>query len=207
MHSLRPWRAIAISAIALACFALAGVSLVAFTQEQTRARIAANERSQLLRALNQLIAPERYDNALLEDRREVVDAKWFSDEGGITVYRARRDGKPVALLIATEAPDGYSGAIKLLIGINYDGSLSGVRVQAHRETPGLGDAIEVRRSDWILQFTGLSLQNPSLHRWKVKRDGGEFDQFTGATITPRAVVGAVRETLLYYRIHRDELFS
>jgi electron transport complex protein RnfG len=125
----------------------------------------------------------------------------------VTVYRARLHGEPVALVIAAVAPDGYSGTIRLLVGINVDGSLSGVRVVAHRETPGLGDAIEEERSDWILGFTGKSLQNPPLQKWAVKKDGGAFDQLTGATITPRAVVKAVRQALLYYRDQKDALFA
>jgi electron transport complex protein RnfG len=105
------------------------------------------------------------------------------------------------------APDGYSGTIRLLVGINLDGSLSGVRTLAHRETPGLGDKIEAERNDWILGFDGKSLDNPSLASWQVKRDGGAFDQFTGATITPRAVVKAVRNSLIYYRDNHAALFA
>jgi electron transport complex protein RnfG len=125
----------------------------------------------------------------------------------VTVYRARREGKPIALVMAPVAPDGYSGAIKLLIGIGYDGTLTGVRVSAHHETPGLGDAIDEERSDWIFGFDGKSLDNPPLDRWRVKRDGGAFDQLTGATITPRAIVKAVKKSLLYYREHRADLFA
>jgi electron transport complex protein RnfG len=123
------------------------------------------------------------------------------------VYRALKDAKPVALVMSVIAPDGYSGSIKLLVGINTDGTLSGVRAVAHRETPGLGDAIEEQRSDWVQQFNGASLENPPLDRWKVRKDGGDFDQLTGATITPRAVVQAVRNALLYYRQHRETLFA
>src|SRR5690606_4959952 len=113
----------------------------------------------------------------------------------VTVYRAFRGGEPVAALFNSVAPDGYSGEIRLLVGVRVDGSLSGVRVLSHKETPGLGDPIEVRHSDWITRFSGLSLENPPFERWKVRRDGGDFDQFTGATITPRAVVKATRNTL------------
>ena len=114
---------------------------------------------------------------------------------------------PIALVMATTAPDGYSGSIRLLVGINIDGSLSGVRVVAHRETPGLGDAIDEDRSDWIRIFDGKSLQDPPEERWAVRKDGGAFDQLTGATVTPRAVVKAVRQALLYYREHQQALFS
>jgi electron transport complex protein RnfG len=104
-------------------------------------------------------------------------------------------------------PDGYSGPIKLLVAVNYDGTLGGVRVISHKETPGLGDKIEESRSDWVLGFNGKSLTDPLLEKWKVKRDGGIFDQFTGATITPRSIVSAVKHTLLYERDHRDALYA
>ena len=107
----------------------------------------------------------------------------------------------------TEAPVGNSGTIKMLIGINYDGTIAGVRVLSHAETPGLGDKIETAKSDWILSFDGKSIGNPAVDQWKVKKDGGIFDQFSGATITPRAVVGATRRTLEYFNAHRDEIFK
>jgi electron transport complex protein RnfG len=113
----------------------------------------------------------------------------------------------VAAVLASIAPDGYAGTIKLLVGINYDGSIAGVRVVSHKETPGLGDAIEAERSDWILGFNGHSLREPGEERWKVKKDGGIFDQFSGATITPRAIVAAVHNTLSYYQNNREALFA
>jgi electron transport complex protein RnfG len=113
----------------------------------------------------------------------------------------------VAAIISTVAPQGYNGNIYLLVAIRYSGKLAGVRVVKHRETPGLGDAIDEKRSDWISSFDNKSLQNPAPKDWKVKRDGGVFDQFTGATITPRAVVDAVYKTLQYFEKHRDELFT
>ena len=125
----------------------------------------------------------------------------------VTVYRARKQGKPVALALTTFAPDGYNGTIKILVGINYNGSLAGIRIVSHHETPGLGDAIETDRSNWVYQFNNKSLVNPTPKKWGVKRDGGVFDQFTGATITPRAVVKAVYRSLLYYQANRKMLFS
>jgi electron transport complex protein RnfG len=196
-----------ITAAILLLFALIGTAMVAYTYDSTRERIAANERATLLRKLHRLIPRESYDNALLQDTLQVQNETLLGTADPVTVYRARMHGKPVALVIAAVAPDGYSGAIRLLVGINVDGSLSGVRVVAHRETPGLGDGIEEDRSDWILGFTGKSLQNPTLQGWAVKKDGGAFDQLTGATITPRAVVKAVRQALLYYRDHKDALFA
>ena len=196
-----------ITATILLLFALAGTALVAFTYDSTRERIAANERATLQRKLNLLIPPQAYDNTLLEDTLQVRDAAVFGTEQPVTVYRARQGDAPVGLVMATTAPDGYSGSIRLLVGINVNGTLGGVRVVAHRETPGLGDAIDEERSDWIRIFDGKSLDNPPQARWAVRKDGGDFDQFTGATVTPRAIVKAVRQALLYYSEHQPALFT
>lgn len=201
------YRQIIITTIILLLFAMIGTLMVAYTFEQTRDQIAANERATLLRKLHRLIAPEQHDNVLLEDAVSVRDEALLGSDEPVMVYRARKNGEPVALVIAAIAPDGYNGSIKLLVGINVDGTLSGVRVVTHRETPGLGDAIDETRSDWIHVFDGKSLQAPDLSRWSVKKDGGDFDQLTGATITPRAVVKAARNALLYYRDHQEALFA
>ena len=201
------YRQIIITTIILLLFAVAGTTLVAYTFEKTRDQIAANERATLLRKLHRLIPADQHDNVLLEDTITARDEALLGSEEPVMVYRARRNGEPVALVIAAIAPDGYSGSIKLLVGINVDGTLSGVRVIAHRETPGLGDAIDENRSDWIYIFDGKSLQAPDVDRWAVKKDGGDFDQLTGATITPRAVVKAARNALLYYRDHQEALFA
>lgn len=199
------YRQITITAIILLLFAIIGTAMVAATYEGTREQIAANERATLLRKLSQLIPPDLYDNNFLDDTIEVLDPALAGSP--VRVYRARRNNKPVALVMTALAPDGYSGSIRLLVGIHHDGSLAGVRVVAHRETPGLGDAIDEQRSGWIYQFNNRSLDNPPLPQWKVRKDGGNFNQLTGATITPRAIVKAVRETLLYYRAHRTRLFA
>jgi electron transport complex protein RnfG len=201
------YRQILITAFILLTFALIGTALVAFTFDNTRERIAANERAALLNKLNRLIPPERYDNVLLEDTVQARNEKLLGTNEPVTVYRARKQGRPVALVIAPIAPDGYSGTIRLLVGINVDGSLSGVRAVSHRETPGLGDAIDEERSNWIRTFDGKSLSSPPLDRWEVRKDGGDFDQFTGATITPRAVVKAVRGALVFYREYGEALFA
>ena len=201
------YRQIIITTIILLLFAIVGTTLVAFTHDQTREQITANERATLLRKLHRLITPDQHDNMLLEDTVSVLDETLLGSDKPVMVYRARKDGEPVALVIAAIAPDGYSGSIKLLVGIRVDGTLSGVRVVAHRETPGLGDAIDETRSDWIHIFDNKSLQSPGVSRWAVKKDGGDFDQLTGATITPRAVVKATRNALLYYRDHQEALFA
>lgn len=202
-----PLKKMLLSASLLALFAVLGTALVAFTYENTRERIAQNERAVLLQGLHALIPPERHDNDLTLDRIEVRDPALLGSTAPQQVFRARAAGQPVALALTAAAPDGYSGDIQLLIAINHDGSLAGVRVTAHRETPGLGDKIDVSRSDWLLGFAGRSLTNPPPAQWKVKKDGGVFDQFTGATVTPRAVVKAVHNALNYYQQHRDTLFD
>jgi electron transport complex protein RnfG len=196
-----------ITAVILFLFAITGTAMVASTYENTRERIAANERETLLRKLHALIEPSRHDNELIEDTVRVSNDALFGTADPVAIYRARMGSRPVALVLPTVAPDGYNGKIKLLVGINYDGTLAGVRVIAHKETPGLGDGIESERSDWIYGFDGKSLDNPVTARWRVRKDGGEFDQLTGATITPRAIVRAVRESLLYYSKNRDSLFG
>lgn len=195
-----------IAAGILALFAIAGTSLVAFTHMVTKDRIAANERETLLRTLYALVPPESVDNDMALDTLQVSD----QDQLGApvtTVYRGRKQGAPVAAVLTTVVPSGYAGPLKLLVAVRYDGTLGGVRVISQHETPGLGDKVDENKSDWIYGFTGKSLGNPPLAKWKVKRDGGVFDQFTGATITPRSVVAAVKKTLLYVKAHRDALYA
>lgn len=200
-----PWKNMLIGALILGLFAIVGTGLVALTQAGTAERIAENERQALLRNLHQVVSPSLHNNDIYADSIEVTDPMLGSAQP-VRVYRARQDGQPVAAVIATIAPNGYGGGIKLLVGIRYDGTLTGVRVISHKETPGLGDAIEAERSDWVLGFNGRSLGNPKEKQWKVKKDGGVFDQFTGATITPRAIVEAVYSTLRYYQNHREALY-
>ncbi|MGD8560780.1 MAG: electron transport complex subunit RsxG [Gammaproteobacteria bacterium] len=195
------------TAVLLALFAVTGTGLVAFTYEKTKPFIAEAERKALLESLHSVVKPQTHNNQLFNDRIYVTSQRYLGTEKPLPVFRARQNGEPVAAIITTVAPDGYSGDIKLLIGVHYDGTLASVRVIAHRETPGLGDAIDTRRSDWIHVFDGLSLQNPDPKAWKVARDGGRFDQLTGATITSRAVVKAVFKALQYYELNRDMLFN
>lgn len=196
-----------ISAVLLGLFAVMGTGMVAWTHHNTAEQIAYNERAYLLRNLHTLVPPDSHDNDLFHDTISVEDKKLLGSNKPVTIYRARQRGEPVAAIINSVAPDGYNGEIKLLVAIRYNGELAGVRIVSHRETPGLGDAIDAERSDWILDFSGKSLANPPEKDWAVKRDGGEFDQFTGATITPRAVVKAVYNTLKYYQQNRLQIFT
>jgi len=200
-------RQMLISALLLGGFAVIGTALVALTHEATAERIAANHRARLLKSLHVLVTPDMHDNDLVTDMITVTDKELLGTDKPVRVWRARKDGAPVAAIINSVAPDGYNGRIELLVAVRHDGTLLGVRVISHQETPGLGDAIEAEKSDWIHGFDNHSLKDPEPKHWKVRRDGGVFDQFTGATITPRAVVKAVYRTLVYFEKHRDELFD
>ena len=195
------------SGVLLALFAIAGTGLVALTYENTKERIAQAEREALLQKLHSIIPPSEHDNDIFSDYIIVSSPKLLGPSTEVYVFRARMNSQPVAVLITPTAPDGYSGSIKLLVGIRFNGDLAGVRVLEQKETPGLGDGIEEHKSNWIYQFNGLSANNPDLKSWKVKRDGGQFDQMTGATITSRAVVKAVKKTLEYYDSNKDFLFN
>jgi len=200
-------RQILLSGVFLWLFAVIGTTLVAVTEYSTSAAIVENERQVLLRNLHALLPRDRLDNDIATDTMLLPASTLLGTNHDSTVYRARLRGEPVAAIFRSIAPDGYSGKIHLLVGVYIDGSLAGVRVVKHAETPGLGDAIEARKSPWINDFSGKSLANPGPDRWRVKRDGGDFDQLTGATITPRAVVAAVRNTLLYYQQNADMIFN
>lgn len=195
-----------IGATILGLFAVTGTGLVSYTYRVTKPHILENERLAILRNLHALITAEEHDNPIESDTIEVTDHLLGSDKP-VKIYRARKQKLPVAAIINAIAPDGYSGKIHLLVAIRHDGTLAGARVVSHHETPGLGDGIEADRSDWILGFNGRSLTNPGERGWGVKKDGGQFDQFTGATITPRAVVKAVYNSLKYYEQNREMLFS
>ena len=200
-------RQILLSGVFLWLFAVVGTTLVALTEFTTYDAIVENERQVLLRNLYALLPPDRLDNDIANDSIELAADPLLGTEAPSTLYRARKGGEPVAAIFNSIAPNGYSGKIHLLVGVYVDGSLAGVRVIKHAETPGLGDGIEIRKSPWIKGFDGKSLSDPTEARWAVRRDGGDFDQFTGATITPRAVIGAVKNTLLYYRQNTDKIFA
>lgn len=199
----RPFRA----ALVLAAVATVTVGAVAVVHDLSRPRIEANERAQRVARLAEVLGQTQYDNDLLADAITVRDPDLLGTTDALSVHRARLGGQPVAALIETVAPDGYSGSIRLLVAVDTHGRLLGVRVLSHKETPGLGDGIDRRKSDWIDAFAGRSLGDPAPDGWRVRKDGGEFDQFTGATVTPRAVVRAVHNALVYFDAHRDEIFA
>ncbi len=197
------------NSIILGGFALVTAGILAATFMVTKDRIAAAEKRAAARALLEIVPRARHDNDMLSDIRP-LPASHLDDLGlsdAALIHIAKKSGAPVAAIIPSVAPDGYSGDIGLIIGINVDGSIAGVRVLTHKETPGLGDKVDVNKDDWVLDFNGKSLANPSAEQWRVKKDGGAFDQFTGATITPRAVVRRVRQTLEYFAGHKQDIFE
>lgn len=194
----------------LSVFALSTAGLLATTYVITKEPIAASQRAAAQKALLEIIPLERHSNDLLMDTWEIPASEWDTlglKEGGQVHIARDTSGKPTAIITPSVATDGYSGDIRLLVGVDRNGQIEGVRVVEHKETPGLGDKVDLRKSRWILSFDDRSLQNPTLGGWHVKKDGGDFDQFTGATITPRAVVEQVRRTLEFFQRHQDEWFS
>ena len=194
------------NSLVLALFAAVTVAVVAITQQSTKSRIATAERDAQIRALGEILPAHSYDNALL-DNVIYLNESLLGHRKDTPAYLASAGGQPAAVILQVTAPDGYSGSIQLLIGIMADGQLSGVRVIQHKETPGLGDRIELAKSPWIKSFDGKSLTNPNEQGWAVKKDHGDFDQFAGATITPRAVVSAVHKALQYFDHNHAELFA
>ncbi len=201
-------QAVSRNSLLLAGFAVLTALLVAGTFLGTEDRIAKALREAEEKALLEIVPRERHDNAMLDDRIALPHGDpLLGIEETVDLYLARRNGVAEAVLVPAVAPDGYSGAIELIVGVNRDGSVAGVRVVAHRETPGLGDAVNHRKSDWIETLRGKSLGNPQRDRWTVRRDGGAFDQFTGATITPRAVVKATARVLEYVDANHQAIFD
>lgn len=192
--------------VILAIFACASTGVVALTHYLTKDRIHQQEQAQLLSVLNQVIPHKMHENNLYNSCTLVSDPA-LGTKDAMPVYMATIDGAPTAMAIETIAPDGYNGTIKLIIGIEHDGTISGTRVLSHKETPGLGDKIDLRITDWILGFAGKQVTNENEATWKVRKDGGQFDQFTGATITPRAVVKAVKNTVQFVNANRDAILS
>ncbi len=186
-------------------FALAGTALLAYTHDHTEPVIEKSRQEEKLALINQVLPPTLYDNDLLASQRTLPPDELLGTHRPSAVWIARRDNAFTGAVLEAIAPDGYSGDIFLLIGIDAAGRVTGVRVTAHRETPGLGDYIDRGKSPWIDQFAGKSLAAPESKRWKVAKDGGDFDSRAGATITPRAVVKAVHNALEYYARHRAAL--
>ena len=195
------------SGVTLAVVAAFCTTLVAFTWQQTEERIEANEKAWLERSLQPALAGLFFDSPVTESMIIIPAPHDLPGSEDAIIYRVFAGETPVAALFVVSARDGYAGAIRFLVGISMDGTVTGVRVLEHRETPGMGDKIETTKSDWVLQFDGNSLQDPEAARWAIKGDGGEFDQLTGASVTPRAVIKAIKQTLQYFDGNRDAIFA
>ncbi|MES2675701.1 MAG: electron transport complex subunit RsxG [Pseudomonadota bacterium] len=202
-------KSISKNSLLLGAFALVTTAVLAFTAEFTKERIAQAERAAQQKALFEIVPRNTHDNDMLVDTINVPEAAWagLGLKSGGKIYVARHVDEAIAIIVPAVAPDGYSGDIRMVIGINVDGSIAGVRIIDHHETPGLGDKVDIKKAPWVLAFNGKSSNAPDLSRWKVKKDGGDFDQFAGATITPRAVVNQIRQVLEFVDAHRDELFK
>jgi len=195
------------SGITLAVIAAICTALVAVTYRLTEARIAANEQAWLERSLQPALSGLFYDSGVTESKLIVPPPHELPGSEAAIIYRVFARDAPVAALFVVSARDGYAGPIRILVGIDINGVVSGVHVLEHRETPGLGDRVESTKSDWVKQFNARSLLDPKPEGWRIKGDGGQFDQLSGASVTPRAIIKAIRETLLYFDAHKDEIFA
>lgn len=199
------------NATGLALFALVTAGAIAIAQVGTKERIENNIRQAEAQALNEIVPASQYDNDLLNDTLTINDD--FNQQllGPIAddakIHLARHQGLVHTAIIPAVAPDGYTTNISMIVGVKSDGTLAGVRIIEHKETPGLGDKVDVKKSDWVLSFTAKSLFSPDESHWNVKKDGGDFDQFTGATITPRAVVRAVKRALKFFDQHKAQILN
>ncbi|MDD2722549.1 MAG: electron transport complex subunit RsxG [Methylovulum sp.] len=191
----------------LAGFALLASVLLGVTNCSTEGTIQQRLAEDLQNSLAEVVPAELHDNDMLQDTRIIPSAGYNIAADETTVYIAKKAGQVTAVCFKFTAPDGYSGAINMIMGVDRDGNVLGVRVLSHKETPGLGDKIEVAKSNWILNFVGRSLDNLTPAQWAVKKDGGEFDQFAGATITPRKSVQAIYRGLQLFKAHQAELIK
>lgn len=207
-------QSIAKNAIGLAIFAFVTAGVIAIVQQSTKKQIHENIAQAQAKALYEITPKEQVDNDLLnsyielhsDQSKQHLHVNYLGPiANDAKLHLAQSNNQTHTYILPVTAPDGYTTHIQLLVGIKQDGSIAGVRVVDHKETPGLGDKVELKKSDWILSFNGKSLTNPDIEKWKVKKDGGEFDSFTGATITPRAIVNAVKQSLEMFEKDKDVL--
>jgi electron transport complex protein RnfG len=195
------------TAINLVFFAVLATAILASTYFLTRDEIKKSEDAEKMKLINQLVPVALYDNDIIKDTLAIPADELLGTEDTTLAYRARLNGEDSAVVLESVAPDGYSGRIWLILAVRANGELAGVRVVTHKETPGLGDYIELPKSPWIKGFDGKSRAQYKDADWKVKKDGGQFDYMAGATITPRAIVKAVNKALIYFEQNRDKLFA
>jgi electron transport complex protein RnfG len=195
------------TAINLVFFSVLATAVLASTYFMTHDAIVKSEQAEKLKLINQIVPSALFDNDIIQDKLSIPASELLGTEDVTTAYRARLKGEPSAVVLESVAPDGYSGRIAMILAVRANGELAGVRVVVHKETPGLGDYIELPKGPWIKGFDGKSRAVYTDADWKVKKDGGQFDYMAGATITPRAIVKAVNKALIYYGENRDQLFA
>lgn len=195
------------TALTLLVFSVLGASLLTGAFTLTRPTIERSEENEKLALVAQTLPAGSFDNNLIQAARKLAATPELGLKRPGLAYVARKRGIVNAVVLEAAAPDGYAGEIRLLIGIQADGRLSGVRVTGHLETPGLGDYIDIARSPWINQFSGKSLTDPAAAGWKVRKDGGAFDYLAGATVTPRAIIKAVNKALHYFESNKTALLA
>ena len=195
------------SGFALGGFSILTMGLVTWVYWCNYERIASEKQQFEKRILEEILPQNSYDNNLLDDYVMLQPSQLLATEQTTKAYIARYQEEITAIILPVIAPDGYSSSIELIVAINIRSKVLGVRVLKHGETPGLGDKILLTATDWLLNFNGKSLTNPVQKGWRVKKDGGEFDQFTGVTVTPRAIVAAVSRALQYFNVHKDSMLS
>ena len=199
-------QAVSRNSLTLGLFAIVATSLVVLTSIVTKDSIEKAVADTLKNSLFEVMPAQQLDNDLLHDNLPLEADSMLGTKSTTTAYIARKDGVASGVILQAVAPEGYGGSINLLVGVDAQGTITGVRViPPHFETPGLGDAIEIKKSPWILGFNGKSLENTQPAQWRVKKDGGDFDAFAGATITPRTVVDSVYKTLQYFEANKHDL--
>ncbi len=194
------------TAINLVFFAIVGTAILASVFFLTHDAIVKSEEAEKMKLIAQIMPVTLFDNDIIQDKISLPASEQLGTEDATVAYRARLQGEPSAVVMEAVAPDGYSGKIALILAVRANGELAGVRVVAHKETPGLGDYIELPKNPWIKVFDGKSRGVYTDADCKVKKDGGQFDYMAGATITPRAIVKAVNKALIYFGENRDKLF-
>jgi electron transport complex protein RnfG len=191
----------------LSAFAAVCTLFVSLTYIYTKPIIAEQEQRALLNSVTEVLPAKLFNNNPIQNCVSISDELISGTSNPTTVYRATLDGEPSALVFSTETTKGYNGLIKVLVAIDNNGAVQGVRALAHQETPGLGDKIEIKKSDWITSFNEHKVDSEDDSRWFVKKDGGKFDQFTGATITPRAIVNQLRKSVFQAHNQFDAIFA
>ncbi|TBR42802.1 electron transport complex subunit RsxG [Marinomonas agarivorans] len=195
------------NSIGLGIFAIVTAGLIAVTHQTTKQQIDSNIVAAQLAAFTEILPASYFNNELYSSRIELAADPLLGTEAPSKAYVGRLDDAVSAIIFETVATGGYNGDLLLLVAITKDSVVTGVRIISHKETPGLGDKVDIKKSDWVRSFENVFFGQPAKAQWAVKKDGGEFDQFTGATITPRAVVRAVKNTLTYFETNKDVLLQ